>query len=66
MDPIAVAVGGATLALVLLGLRTLFGAMVGHDHVITHISGRLIPATAMALATRHRRAGCRTHQHGRR
>lgn len=49
MNPLSVAVGGATLALVLLGLRTLFGVMVGHDHVITHISGRIIPATALAV-----------------
>jgi hypothetical protein len=37
-----VALGGATLALVLLGLRTLLGSMVGHDHIITHVSRRLI------------------------
>lgn len=48
MDPLPVAVGGATLALVLLGLRTLFGAMIGRDHVVTHIAARVLPATAMA------------------
>jgi hypothetical protein len=49
-DPRPIAIGGATLALVLLGLRTLFGAMVGRDHAITHVTGRLIPATALTLA----------------
>jgi hypothetical protein len=49
-DPLPVALGGATLALVLLGLRTLFGAMVGRDHLVTHITGRLIPAVFLALA----------------
>src|SRR5205085_1783959 len=49
-DPLPVAVGGATLAIVLLGLRTLLGAVVGRDHVITHISGRLIPAVFLTLA----------------
>jgi hypothetical protein len=49
-DPLALAVGGATLALVLLGLRTLLGAMVGRDSVITHVTGRLIPAVLMTLA----------------
>src|SRR5919199_1973914 len=49
-DPLPVAVGGATLALVLLGLRPLFGAMVGRDHVITHVTGRLIPAVFATLA----------------
>ena len=49
-DPLPLAVGGATLALVLLGLRTLLGAMVGRDHVITHITGRLIPAVFLTLA----------------
>jgi hypothetical protein len=49
-DPLPVAVGGATLALVLLGLRTLLGSMVGRDHVITHVTGRLIPAVLLALA----------------
>ena len=48
-DPVPLAVGGATLALVLLGLRTLLGSMVGRDHVITHVTGRLIPAVAMTL-----------------
>ena len=49
-DPLPVAVGGATLALVLLGLRTGLGALVGRDHVLTHVTGRLIPATFLALA----------------
>lgn len=49
-DPVPLAVGGATLALVLLGLRTIFGALVGRDHVITHVSGRLIPAVFLTLA----------------
>ena len=48
-DPVPLAVGGATLALVLLGLRTLLGSMVGRDHVVTHVTGRLIPAVAMTL-----------------
>lgn len=49
-DPVPLAVGGATLALVLLGLRTLLGSMVGRDHVITHVTGRLIPAVFLTLA----------------
>ncbi len=49
-EPLPVAVGGATLAIVLLGLRTTVGAMVGRDHVITHVSGRLIPAVFLTLA----------------
>lgn len=49
-DPLPLAIGGATLALVLLGLRTLVGSMVGRDHVITHVTGRLIPAVFMCLA----------------
>lgn len=49
-DPLPLAVGGATLAIVLLGLRTIFGAMVGRDHVITHVSGRLIPAVALTVS----------------
>jgi hypothetical protein len=49
-DPVPLAVGGATLALVLLGLRTLLGSMVGRDHVITHVTGRLIPAVLLTLA----------------
>src|SRR5215210_2915689 len=49
-DPVALAVGGATLALVLLGLRTIFGAMVGRDHVITHVTGPLIPAVFATAA----------------
>jgi hypothetical protein len=50
VDPVVLAVGGATLAIVLLGLRTIFGTTVGRDSVITHISGRLIPAVFAALA----------------
>jgi hypothetical protein len=49
-DPLPIAVGGATLALVLLGLRTIVGAMLGRDHVLTHITGRLIPAVFLTLA----------------
>jgi hypothetical protein len=49
-NPVPLAVGGATLALVLLGLRTLFGSMVGRDHVLTHVTGRLIPAVFLTLA----------------
>lgn len=49
-DPLPVALGGVTLALVLLGLRTMLGSMVGRDHLITHISGRLIPAVFLTLA----------------
>src|SRR5919108_1143027 len=49
-DPVPVAVGGATPALVLLRLRPPFGSLVGRDHVITHITGRLIPAVFLALA----------------
>lgn len=49
-DPVPLAVAGATLALVLLGLRTVVGSMVGRDHVITHITGRLIPAAFLTLA----------------
>jgi hypothetical protein len=49
-DPVPLAVGGATLALVLLGLRTLLGSMVGRDHVVTHVTGRLIPAVFLTLA----------------
>src|SRR5205085_4460926 len=49
-DPLPLAVGGAALALVLLGLRTLLGSMVGRDHVITHVTGRLIPAVLLTLA----------------
>jgi hypothetical protein len=45
-DPLTLVVGGTTLALVLLGLRTLLGSMVGRDHVI----GRLIPAVFLKLA----------------
>jgi hypothetical protein len=48
-NPVPVAVGGATLALVLLGLRTLFGAMVGRDNVIAHVTGRLIPAAGACV-----------------
>jgi hypothetical protein len=49
-NPVQVAAGGATLALVLLGLRTLLGSMIGRDSVITHITGRLIPAVFLTLA----------------
>jgi len=49
-NPVPVAAGGVTLALVLLGLRTIIGAIVGRDHVITHISGRIIPAAFLAAA----------------
>jgi hypothetical protein len=49
-DPLPLTIGGATLALVLLGLRTLLGSMVGRDHVITHVTGRLIPAVFATLA----------------
>jgi hypothetical protein len=49
-DPLPIAIGGATLAVVLLGLRTMLGAMVGRDHVVTHVSGRLIPAVFLCLA----------------
>ena len=49
-DPTALAIGGAMLAIVLLGLRTMVGALVGSDHVVTHVTGRLIPATAVTLA----------------
>jgi hypothetical protein len=38
------------LAIVLLGLRTMLGAIAGRDHVITHVSGRLIPAVFLCLA----------------
>jgi hypothetical protein len=51
-DPVPLAVGGATLALVLLGLRTILGSMVGRDHVVTHVTGRLIPAAFLTLACR--------------
>lgn len=49
-NPVPVALGGATLAIVLLGIRTIFGAFIGRDHVLTHISGRLLPAVACAAA----------------
>lgn len=49
-DPLPIAMGGATLAVVLLGLRTVLGATVGRDHVLTHITGRLIPAVFLTLA----------------
>jgi hypothetical protein len=35
---------------VLPGLRTLFGSIVGRDHVLTHVTGRVIPAVLLALA----------------
>jgi hypothetical protein len=50
IDPFAVAAGGATLALVLLGLRTMLGSLVGHDHLVVHVTGRLIPAVFLTLA----------------
>src|SRR2546427_475735 len=50
IDLSGVAVAGPTLAFVLLGIRTLFGALVRQDSVIPHISGRLIPAVFAALA----------------
>jgi hypothetical protein len=31
------------------GLRTIIGSMVGHDHVITHVTGQLIPAAFLTL-----------------
>lgn len=49
-NPVLIAVGGSTLAVVMLGLRTILGAIVGRDHVLTHITGRLIPATACAAS----------------
>jgi hypothetical protein len=49
-DPVRLAVGGATLALVLLGLRTMMSAVVGTDHLVTHVLTRLIPAVFMSLA----------------
>jgi len=50
VDPFAIAIGGATHALVLLGLRTLLGSIVGRDHLITHVLTRLIPAVFLTLA----------------
>ncbi len=49
-NPVPLAIGGATLALVLLGLRTIAGAFVGRDHAVTHILTRLIPAVFLVLA----------------
>jgi len=49
-DPLPLALGGAMLAIVLLGLRTMFGALVGRDHLVTHVVGRLIPAVFLTLA----------------
>jgi hypothetical protein len=42
-DPLPLAISGATLALVLLGLRTLLGSMVGRDHVIPTLRGDSSP-----------------------
>lgn len=50
VDPAPLALGAGTLAIVLLGLRTMLGAAQGRDSVATHITGRLIPATFAALA----------------
>jgi len=44
------AVGGATLALVLLGLRTIAGTVAGRDNVVNHALTRLIPAVFLTLA----------------
>jgi len=49
-NPVAVATGGATLAIVLLGLRTMISAKYGADHVMTHVTGRLIPASAVTVS----------------
>ena len=49
-DPLPIALGGATLALVLLGLPALLDSMVGRDHLITHVTGRLIHAVFLTLA----------------
>jgi hypothetical protein len=49
LDPMLMALTGATLALVLLGIRTMLGAMVGTDHVATHVVGRLIPASVACM-----------------
>jgi hypothetical protein len=49
-DPMPLAIGGATLALVLLGLRTIASSVLGGDHVASHILTRLIPAVFLTLA----------------
>ena len=49
-DPMPLAVGGATLALVLLGLRIVASSIVGGDRVATHILTRLVPAVFLTLA----------------
>jgi hypothetical protein len=49
-DPTALALGGAMLAVVLLGLRTMLGSIVGRDHIVSHMLGRLIPAVFLTLA----------------
>jgi hypothetical protein len=49
-NPVPIAIGGATLALVLLGLRTITSALIGHDHLATHLLTRLIPAVFLTLA----------------
>jgi hypothetical protein len=50
VDPTALAIGGAMLAVVLLGLRTMLGSIVGQDHMVSHILGRLVPAVFLTLA----------------
>jgi hypothetical protein len=49
-NPVPLAVGGATLALVLLGLRTIAGTLVGRDNLVNHVLTRLIPAVFLTLA----------------
>jgi hypothetical protein len=49
-DTTSLAVGGATLALVLLGLRTLLSTMIGYDQLVTHVLTRLIPSVFLTLA----------------
>src|SRR5579859_5058072 len=49
-NPVPIAMGGATLALVLLGLRTIASTVVGRDHLATHLLTRLIPAVFLTLA----------------
>ncbi|MCA1647156.1 MAG: hypothetical protein LC797_17430 [Chloroflexi bacterium] len=36
--------------MVLLGLRMVIGSMIGRDHVITQVTGRLIPVVFLTLA----------------
>lgn len=47
-NPVVLITGGATLALVMLGLRVSLSATMGADHVVTHIATRLIPAVVLA------------------